>query len=93
MIVPLVDHQEPVLQTVNAQMVSSITETPVLLVLITVLLVTTETNVSPVKKEESVPNVLAQMVSTILVKNNVPLVKTLVPNVTETTDVPPVKEK
>jgi hypothetical protein len=51
-------HQEPVLQNVDVQMDSSIMETLVLVVIITVPLVKTETNVSLALISEPVPQLV-----------------------------------
>jgi hypothetical protein len=86
-----VDHQESLNQNVNVQLVSSITETLVLPVPITVPPVKTETNVPPVKTEDPEKTVVAQMVNMMLVSLNVKTVTHNVLNVPEITNVSDVR--
>jgi hydroxylamine reductase (hybrid-cluster protein) len=80
--------QESMLHPVTAQMVSSITETLVLVVLTTVLLVNLEPNVPLVQLIEKMPQLVnVLMDSSMLVKLNVPLVTGNVPLVMKTTSV------
>jgi hypothetical protein len=84
-------HQESESQTVSAQMVSMITEIPVLVVLITVPLVLKEMNVPLVPPSEKTPqNVDAQPVTMILVLSNVKFVPQNVKPVPLITSVSPV---
>jgi hypothetical protein len=79
-------------QHVYAQMVSMIMETPVLVVLITVLLVKTEKNVRLVTTSEKTPQLVnVHPDITTLVKLNVNYVELNVKPVTETISVPLVK--
>jgi hypothetical protein len=85
-------HQELESQNVSAQMDSMITETFVLVVLITVIAVLIEILVLLVVVLESMLQlVTVQLVSMILVKLNVPCVELNVLLVTKTTSVPLVK--
>jgi hydroxylamine reductase (hybrid-cluster protein) len=80
--------QESMLHPVTAQMVSSITETLVSVVLTTVLLVNLEPNVPLVQLIEKMPQLVnVLMDSSMLVKLNVPLVTGNVPLVMKTTSV------
>jgi hydroxylamine reductase (hybrid-cluster protein) len=80
--------QESTLHLVTAQMVSSITETLVLVVLTTVLLVNLEPNVPLVQLIEKMPQLVnVLMDSSMLVKLNVLLVTGNVPLVMKTTSV------
>jgi len=90
MIVLPVDHQERMLQLVIVMPDSSITITLVSLVLITVPLVTTETNVLPVNQEDKEKNVNVQNNTMMPVKLNVLNVTEFVMVVMNKTDVPPV---